>query len=399
MTFLFDSVTELSLEISSAIVEQAWQQSQSLTTPNGRWNAYLNQIVLDVFLPWLQAEYEPNARVDTNTANLVSFWDSVNGTAINFATKRLIVIPSKTLDTSEFHIPQEWVDIPSWVGDYYLAVQVNPDDLSIRIWGYTTHQQIKTQGSYDSSDRTYCLDASDLIEDLSVLWVVRQLCPDEPTREVVPSLVPLSAIQTENLLQRLANSEIILPRLAISFPLWASLLEQENALQRLYQQRSNFSQQETIPPQRTVNLSQWWQNIFEETWQSMESLLGTEAENLAFSFRTTTEQTQRVIRRVKVINWESSRGSQPVILMVILEEQADSRVAIRVQLRPSNASLYLPTNLRLALLSASLEILQSVEARNQDNVIQLKRFRSPLGTSFSIQVSLEEFSHTEDFVC
>jgi len=24
-------------------------------------------------------------------------------------------------------VPQEWVDIPEWAADYYLAVQVNPD--------------------------------------------------------------------------------------------------------------------------------------------------------------------------------------------------------------------------------------------------------------------------------
>jgi len=37
-------------------------------------------------------------------------------------------------DLTKRMVPQEWVDIPEWAADYYLAVQVNPDSGWLRIW-------------------------------------------------------------------------------------------------------------------------------------------------------------------------------------------------------------------------------------------------------------------------
>ncbi|MBV9386644.1 MAG: DUF1822 family protein, partial [Chroococcidiopsidaceae cyanobacterium CP_BM_ER_R8_30] len=153
----FADPTQLWLEVSQTTQANAWQQSQSFRAPNCRWNTYLNLSCLNTFLPWLREEYEPGAAPWPNLAALPSFWGVVNGTAITLGTKRLVLVPTETIDLSELRVPQEWVDIPSWVADYYIAAQVNPDDGWVRIWGYTTHQQLKTSGSYDSGDRTYCL--------------------------------------------------------------------------------------------------------------------------------------------------------------------------------------------------------------------------------------------------
>jgi hypothetical protein len=48
-----------------------------------------------------------------------------------------------------------------------------------------------------------------------------------------------------------------------------------------------------------VNLSQWFENIFEVGWQAVETLLGTEPTELAFSFRNAP-----CMRRCKLIEWE-----------------------------------------------------------------------------------------------
>jgi len=98
-------------------------------------------------------------------------------------------------------VPQEWVDIPELAADYYLAVQVNPDSGGSG-FGDTTHLQLKSDGNYDPSDRTYCLDEDDLIDDLNILWVARQLCPQEPTKSAITALPTLPQEQANNLLQR-----------------------------------------------------------------------------------------------------------------------------------------------------------------------------------------------------
>ncbi|MBD2194661.1 MULTISPECIES: DUF1822 family protein [Calothrix] len=363
--------TQLWLEVSPEMQNQAWQQSQSYLSADGRWNAFLNQVCASSFLPWLQTEYAPEATIDNQVGN----WEYVNGAAISLDTKRLILIPDKNLETSDFHVPQEWIDIPQWAGDYYLAVQVNPDGEWLRIWGYTTHEQLKTQGKYDAQTRSYYLDSQQMVEDLTVLWVVHQLNPQEQTQTAILPLPNLSATQTENLWQRLKSPTITQPRLELPFEIWGALL----------------TSQKPAP----LNLRHWLQNIVTESWQTIETILGTQPD-FAFSFRQVSDTNEQLIQRIKVI--ELPDNNLPVFLMLSLAAETDGRVSIRIQLFPSDRNFYLPRNIKLALIAASGEVVQSVQAREADNSIQLKRFRCPENTRFTIQVSLDEFVFTEECV-
>lgn len=234
-TTLFDlaGATDLILEISPEQRDRAWQHSQSFSTPSSRWNAYLNQLALGAILPWLQEDYHPQA-TSQPWAALSSGWEAVNGTAVAIDATKLVLVPSEAMDLSELRVPQEWVDLPKWAADYYLAVQVETDEGWVRIGGYCTHEQLKNRGTYDPNDRSYCLDEADLITDINVLWVSRQLCPEEPTKAAIAPLPTLPLSQAENLLQRLGNPAILNPRLAIPFPLWGALVEHGGWRQRLY---------------------------------------------------------------------------------------------------------------------------------------------------------------------
>jgi len=43
----------------------------------------------------------------------------------------------------------------------------------------------------------YCLDEDDLIDDLNILWVARQLCPQEPTKSAITALPTLPQEQAK----------------------------------------------------------------------------------------------------------------------------------------------------------------------------------------------------------
>ncbi|MFN6571883.1 DUF1822 family protein [Dendronalium sp. ChiSLP03b] len=233
---------------SDSILEivRASPTEYSYSTAGGRQRAWLNQLCLDTFLTWFKEEISPNARVHPTTAALPSFWEVVNGTAITFDNSRLVLIPSLAMDVDELRVPQEWLDIPEWVADYYLAIQVNPDDGWMRIFGYTTHYQLKNLGVYDASDRTYSLEFDNLIQDLNVLWVTQQLYPEEIRRATVSPLPPLPQTQAESLLQRLGNADIKFPRLEVPFQLWGALLAHGGWRQKLYELRQGFAQQSSI---------------------------------------------------------------------------------------------------------------------------------------------------------
>jgi Protein of unknown function (DUF1822) len=166
---------QVCLEVSPKQLEQAWPSQQEYSSDVARWTAYKNRLTLDAFLDWLQAEsgIEEQPQVLPSRDDLSSIWEVVNGTAIEIGETRIVLIP-EAMDTDEYEVQAEWVDIPSWVADYYLAVQVNPDDGWLRIWGYTTHKKLKQAGQYDSIRRTYSLGREELIEDLNVMWVARK---------------------------------------------------------------------------------------------------------------------------------------------------------------------------------------------------------------------------------
>jgi len=392
MTLLFDSST-YALDILDAVHELSWQQSQAIL--GDRWRVYLNQLSFQTVLPWLQEKYGAEV-TESPPISCPERWELVNGSAITLGKTRLILVPSDAIDRQEFRVPQEWIDIPDWVGDYYLAVEVDPDDGGVTIWGYTTHTVLKTIGIYDQDDRAYCLEADALIADLNVLWVMHQLTT-EPTRVTVPALPTLNSLQVNRLIHQIADAAIRLPRVEIPFPEWGALLERH--LQQLYQHRQDALRASISlqGAERTqpANLSRWLQNAFEQGWQAIEDLLNiNETPALAFSLRRddTPETTVRRVKRVALT------ATVSVLLLVLLEPETDGRIAVRVRVLPQVGSTDLPANLSLSLLAPTGEVLQSVQARSQDNSMQLRRFRCPVGTPFRLQLAIADATVSEDFV-
>ncbi|MBD2729696.1 DUF1822 family protein [Nostoc sp. FACHB-892] len=393
MTCAFADPREWLSEISPAIQAQSWQQSQAYATPSSRWCAYINQICLHAFLDWISTEDFPKASVWYSFPGTLAFWEFVNGTAILLEGKRVVLIPSEAIDDSELEVPQEWVDILSWAADYYLAVQVKPDSDWVRIWGYTTHKELKSLAHYDSVDRTYCIDARHLTKDLNAFSLSYQFCREEEMKAAVAPLPQLSSEQAENLVQRLGNASFRFSRLAVPFETWGALLENEQWRQRLYQQR-----QQPQSSQVRVNLSFWLEGIYDNAWEAIETFLPFNSTSLAFNFRSSSGFGVGSIKRAKLIDLGMEIESQKLVLLVALIPEDNQQVSIRVQLHPTNEEFYLPANIKLALLLESEEIIQSVQAREQDNYIQLKRFDGEVGECFSIQVAFDSYQIKENFV-
>jgi hypothetical protein len=366
---MFITPAQWQLEIPDAIAQSAWQQSQACPTPRAQWNTYLNQISCDVLLPLLQ-EYLPTASPYPDA--IATLWEVVSGTGLQGPTKRLILVPDKNLDR-ELSVPQEWVDSQEWAGDYYLAVQINPDEQSLTVWGYTTHAMLKAQGEYHADDRTYHLGPDQVIQDLNVLLVTQQVNPEEVTQTAI---APIPAINTaENLLQRLANSSR--PRLEIPFVQWMACLHQPDWRRRL----SALRRGET--PAKLTYLSQWFQNIFESGWATLESQLGNDA---AFALRQTPAIDAPTIRRVKALRFQD----RLLLLMMTVEPTRDGRLEIQVQVRSGDNNSLLPLGLIITLQSSAGEAIQTVQARSEDLAVQLQRFRCVTGTPFLVSVEWEE---------
>ncbi|MEC4815319.1 MAG: DUF1822 family protein [Scytonema sp. PMC 1069.18] len=345
----FADPTQLCLEIPEVVQIQASQHSQAFSTPSRRWNAYLNQICLGTFLPWLQEEHAPKATPSPSMTAQKSIWEVVNGTAVVWGTTRLVLIPTEEISMNELHVPQEWVDIPTWAADYYLGVQVNTDEGWIRIVGYTTHEKLKTQGRYDAGDRIYSLDEEALIPDLNVLWVTRQLCPNESTRVAIAPLQTLPIERAENMLQRLGNTSVKTPRLAVPFQIWGALLEHSGWRQRLYELRQGLQEQWSLVRWLSSGVSDLAQQV---GWGRMELESG-----LAGGRGLEQMRSQLILsRRLNIAGQPYELRIQP------LGRPEDYRW--RIELR-AGLGRQIPTGFKLRLLMEDLQPF----ANNEDTAV------------------------------
>lgn len=146
-----------------------------------------------------------------------------------------------------------------------------------------------------------------------------------------------------------------------------------------------------------INLSQWFNNIFDAGWQSLEALFSQDVEHLSFALRDNFNLRSHAVKRAKTLDlgWQIGRGS--VVLLIAIAPEVDDKVGILVRLHPSDGTNYLSPQTKLILRSDCGVVLQEVQSRNQDNYIQLKHFRGNLGECFSIQVVADDVSITETF--
>jgi hypothetical protein len=357
---LFDP-TQLVLEVSETTLQESWNRTQNTANPNSHWQAYLNLVTLNAFVSWFKTEFNDAIKVD-NSTTLSNSWELVNGTPIQIDDCRIVLVPSEASDLSELRVPQEWIDLPRWAADYYLAAQVNVDTGYIRIWGYCTHQQLKNQGSYSSLDRTYALNQEDLITDIEVLWVARELCPDEVTRATIEPLAEISIAQAENLIQRLADKEQLLPRLAIPFTLWGALIQNPAWCQQLTAKRRG----KLLP----ISVWQWLQtgidNLASElSWRSIEFqpiVVGARGAD-------TKGETVGLAKHISI-------EGQPYELKILLLDRQATENIWKIELHSLSLGGMIPAGFKLRLLT---EDLQSFEDNEDIATLPVEQLELELG--------------------
>lgn len=151
-------------------------------------------------------------------------------------------------------------------------------------------------------------------------------------------------------------------------------------------------------------LSRWLVNNFSAGWQTVEALFSTEAEELAFSFRSV--DTLREIKPNepavgvtggKLIDLGTQLASSLVALIVAIAPVADDKMDISVRVYPAGGEICLPPSLQLIVLDESGATCMEAQARNADSWMQLE-FSGEPGEPFSVKLALGDVSITEYFV-
>lgn len=405
---LLEDLQRPRLAIPSFARHQSLADSSALLRLEHRWNCYLNQLALGALRPWVD-EQQGNERAVALSALLQSVpkaglaesqpWQWVNGSAMVVAGQRWIVIPTDDLEVEQFRVPQEWVDISSWAGDYYLMVQLDPEAGWLQVRGYFNHRQLKEQARYDEGDRTYCIDDDALIQDVDLLWVMAELESVEERRAELAEIPSLSRPQVEPCIQQICQELELAgpasvkaplpqtapsPRLALPFEQWAGIMENPE-----FRRALDLAMQTSLRVNgQTTQLKQWLVGQFEPIWQSLG-----QSPSLQLSRGLRQMPAQSISRGKRLV----LKGVEPALtLWTTVTEESDDRMMVLVQLRhqaEDSEGLVvkpLPKDLHLILLTPAEESLQVVTARDRDDYIQLKRFRVRSGKFFSIEIRLGE---------
>lgn len=392
MTFSLAKPQEWWLEVSELQDLQLREKHQQHITPNSCWNVYINRVCLYTLLDFIQYD-APQARIWLDVDNMPSMWDVVNGSAIIIDKTKLVIIPSEAID-DELEVPQEWVDIPSWVGDYYIGVQFRREDNCLRVWGYTTHQELKNNINYDPDDRVYRMDGSHLTCDMDTLWVRYQCYPEASTRADVSPLAKLSATQAKNLIARLSDAADVFARLSVPFVTWGALLKNENWRSSLYATRQRGA------IYQSTRLSEWLQGKFSNIWQTIEDTRSNQQVATAWRSQNTqnlTAQNQNpafTTKRVKILDFASLDYEQIALLIGILPI-SDTELTIGVEICPTD-NAYLSNNIQVRLLD---EHGDEVASSNASVTQTIKfQFRGQQNERFSIEIAYNGKVITEHFV-
>lgn len=356
----FDLDTDLDrvyLEIDPALRATAWSQSQQLVTPASRWRAYLNQVGLQTLLPWIADEITPRVKPMLAMPLLPTIWEWVGGVGIDMRlegrTERWVLLPTEAIDEDELRVPQEWVDIPSWVGDYYVQMQVNVDDGWVKLAGFATHQALKADGYLDMGDRAYSLPASDLIADINLVSVSQALIPTVSKQasladSTLSSALNLELSQAQQLITRLSNPALLNPRLAVDFARWSALMAHGGWRRQMAEQRWGRP--------ASFSVGQWLQSGITQLaeqigWQSVSfqpAAVGARGEGASVP-STGLSRTIEILEKNRVENY----------VLQISPLEGDVPNAWRFELRKLNG--FVAQGMTLRLLSEDLQPFENNE--------------------------------------
>lgn len=351
------------LDIDPAVQAQAWQRSQALANSGSQWRAYINELALRSLIAWLPSFMDTATSPASTGGNAPksmlrdalwpTVWEWVNGSACEVGREvgalRWVLIPSEAIDDDELRVPQEWIDIPAWVGDYYLLMQVNADEGWVKIAGGATHAVLKEQGEYDGRDRTYSLPASELFTDVNVMGVAEAIVPNAIKRAAVAPVPELPLAQANQLMQRLSDSEQLNPRLAVGFDLWRALLSHGGWRMEMTQQRQGNPPSGSVRQWLQDGLSQWVQQLGWQTVTFQPATVGARGDD--------DEMPQAALSKVILI---AGDRYQLQVLEQVLITDGDQLNAWRFELRKLNGVI--PLGITLRLLTEELKAFENNSA-------------------------------------
>jgi hypothetical protein len=456
LSFIDTSIDEIKIQLTDKIKTETWQQTNKLSNEISCFRGYLNLLVRETFLSWLNLMLDSNFIDNVSLEDNLSIWEFTNGNATNIDSSRIVLIPVETQDKTEFSIPEEWLKIPSWVGSYYIPVEINLEENYLTFWGYTSYEDVLNYGNLDSLNHCVDFPFEYLETDLNLICLEYEYGWDS-----IPQISPLpvlSTIEKQSLIREIKNYSS--PRLLVNFEQWLSLISDNVIRHQLFSSRQGVNLSVWLNSQFSSALTKGWQclddlqqqffipdfsliptfsarSIFKVDYVNIlqENLdrdkfdrtlvnnifkdiinLGIEDElkseiikllpnfidkkedeeirwNAVLALQTLDYNHQScAIWRGKIINLDEENLGLLIGILPKYDQQIDIFIRIYNLINHNN----LPSNLQLQIIDENNDIFQEIIPNNNDTIIQYK-FWGNYGESFTLKFRLNNYEKEEYF--
>jgi hypothetical protein len=334
--------------------EQARELSHETSSEALQWQTYVNALAFLGFTQWLKEKMPEQASRSDQSILAPSAAHFMEGFCqFRMGEFKLCLIAAEHVLDEVIHVPQRAIFNPDLAAHFYIAIEVCQEEEQIILRGILRYDQL-----------THYLSQTDSLPTTEGCHPIPLAHFDPEPNHLLSYCRYLDAISIP--LPAPSSENIAAP--SISAELWDSLQNTK------------------------TYLSQWLQNSVQEGWLAIETLINPEA-YLALN----TRNSEASIRKGKLLNLGVKLGQQSVALLVTINPEPEEKLNVLVQLHPTGGQRFLPPHIKLTLRSKAGEPLQDVQARSQDNYIQLQSFKGSAGKRFSLEVSLLDISVKEDF--
>jgi hypothetical protein len=332
--------------------EQARELSHESSSEALQWQTYVNALAFLGVSQWLNEKMPAPANRSDPSILVPSAANFMEGVCqFKLGEFKLCLIAVEHVLDEIVQIPQRAILTPDLAAHFYIAIEVCQEEEQIILRGFMRYDQL-----------------TDYLSQTDGLLTTEGYYP-----------IPLSRFDPEP--NRLLSYCRYLDAIAIPLP---SISPENIATPAL-------GVQQPVEELRT-KLSHWLQDRVEEGWQTIDTLFSPEM-SLAFSTRSSDAGT----RRGKLLNLGVKLGQQSVVVLITINPEPEEKLNVLVQLHPTGVQKFLPPDIVLNLQSKAGKPLQTVQARSQDNYIQLQPFKGTSGQRFSLEVSLAQKFVKENF--
>ncbi|MEB3218828.1 MAG: DUF1822 family protein, partial [Nostocales cyanobacterium 94392] len=334
------------------------EENLSQLPDKNQWEIYLKTLGKIGFEKYVK---ERNPSIKIKPYNSINRIDDVSFLCIN--DFRLCLIIADSLVDDFIILPKKLITSAEIAAHFYVLLEVLEEEEKLNIYGFLRYDELFKYSQYSQS--------LDLISQ-----------PDGSYQ------FPLSLLDTElnNLLlyaSFLEPSAIKLPVLASNNTVLETLSEVKSQVDKVF-----------------VNLSKWWDDIFEEGWQST-SLVGIKVlNNPMWGYARNSENSNKFsVSQTKLFDFGLLLQNKTLALIVNLQQEENGEQGVLVQIIPHQEE-YLPPglNLKITLNPNTVDsISQEVSARQSDNLIQLE-FSEESNKEFKVEVSYQGTVFTQEFI-